>query len=172
MARWMYGSITRGVIFSCVFMLLLTVGYLRLMNAVSGNPSHGCPKAASGVSAADLSGRYAGTGGMRVDLTYHRPGTAAAQDAQADFQVRNWRYRDYEHGDDSLGSFDGSGTWEYEPRSGIKGMQIRLDFDNGPEPGNPDPITFLTVGGDSAHPVLFDDVDPDVCPDIVMTKGN
>lgn len=158
--RWMYGSITRGLVFSCVLLLLLTLGYLRLMNAIGGKPSHGCPKAVSDISKSALPGRYTGTGGMEIRL------------ASSGFRVKSWRYGGYEHGDDSLGSFEGSGTWEYESRSGAEGMQIRLDFFEGPEPGNPDPIAFLTVGGDRARPVLFDDVDPDVCPDIVLTRGD
>ncbi|MFD8866327.1 hypothetical protein ACFV1F_18465 [Streptomyces sp. NPDC059590] len=166
--RWMYGSMARGVIFSCAFVLLLAVGYLRLMNAISGESSHGCPRAASDLHQSALPGRYTGTGGMEIDLVYGRP---SAPEGQASFEVRNWRYSDYEHGDDSSGSFDGSGSWEYEPRSGVKGMQIRLDFDEGPQPGKPAPISFLVVGG-GGRPVLFDDVDPDVCPDIVMNKSD
>ncbi|MFI1338244.1 hypothetical protein ACH4U7_50950 [Streptomyces sp. NPDC020845] len=165
----MYGSMTRGVIFSCIFMLVLAVSYLRLMHAINGEPSHGCPRAASDLRKSALLGQYAGTGGMEIDLAYNRP---SAPEGQAAFRVRNWRYSDYEHGDESSGTFDGSGSWEYEPRSGVKGMQIRLDFDEGPQPGKPAPISFLVVGGDSGRPALFDDVDPDVCPDIVMKKSD
>ncbi|WP_431043499.1 hypothetical protein ACQUSR_17450 [Streptomyces sp. P1-3] len=165
--RWMYGSVPRGLIFSFIFVLLLGLGYLRLMNAIGGKPSHGCPRPASDVSVSALDGEYTGPDGMRIRLAYHRSGP----DSGVNLWVENWRYSGYEHGDDSLGSFDGSGYWDYEPRSGVDGMQIRLSFTEGPE-GNPDPISFLTVGGDSEHPVLFDDVDPDVCPDIVLTKAD
>ncbi|MGO4753239.1 hypothetical protein AB4212_32300, partial [Streptomyces sp. 2MCAF27] len=111
---------------------------------------------------------YAGAGGMEIDLECNRP---SAPEGQAAFRVRNWRYSDYEYGDDRSGSSDGSGFWEYESRSGVKGMQIRLNFDEGPQPGKPAPISFLAVGGDSGRPVLFDDVDPGVCPDIVLKKS-
>ncbi|QKV90472.1 hypothetical protein HUT19_00625 [Streptomyces sp. NA02950] len=136
------------------------------MNALDGAPSYGCPQAASDMEETALRGWFTGADDMAIKLWIEN---STSDTGEAHFQVKNWRYSNYGHGD-GQGTFNGNGSWEYQPRSGIDGMEIKLNFAKGPAPGSPDPVSFLIVGGDRTHPVLFEDVDPDTCPHIVMKK--
>ncbi|MGK5627763.1 hypothetical protein [Streptomyces sp. URMC 123] len=153
--RWLFATPPRIVVVAAVSLTLLTVGYLRIPTG----PSYGCPRPLSRLDGDSLVGDYTGSGGMRITL---HPST---------FSVENWPSGDIGfHGADSrLPS--GSGRWSMDTYAGSDEKLLRLSFEGGPGAAEPKPLQFLAVGGDRGHRVLFDDEDPDVCPDTVLTRA-
>ncbi|QKV91499.1 hypothetical protein HUT19_06830 [Streptomyces sp. NA02950] len=131
--------------------LLFPAGCIGVLNAVSPE----CLKTSLSVSENDLPGAYRGPDGMRVTL--HPNGRV---------EVKNWPYDLFEDGDRR---FDGRGGWYYgvtEATNGDRIPQIDVDFDEG-TPANdvPSETQHLYVGGTPEDPVVFDQDDPDSCPD-------
>ncbi|MEU5807576.1 hypothetical protein [Streptomyces sp. NPDC047718] len=69
-------------------------------------------------------------------------------------------------------SFDTTGTWQLEMASAsVKHPMVRLYFDP-PKPGLPipDSLDRLSVGIDEKRTFLYDNADPDTCPDFRLQR--
>src|ERR1044072_10046219 len=132
--------------------LVFPVGCIGVLNAVSGE----CLRPNSKVPESVLPGAYRGPDGMRISL--YRNG---------DVQVRNWPYDQLL---DNGRRFDGRGRWGYglgtTVPSGDKYPYGSLGFDEGASEGDvPMERQDLMVSGTPQEPVLFEQDDPDNCPD-------
>ncbi|MFD8979740.1 hypothetical protein [Streptomyces sp. NPDC059564] len=134
------------------------------LTACGSDSSERCvPEASTTASAAQLVGSYAGSlkaEGTRLTLT----ATPGANQGGA-LTAENWPTGSFYRS--KLGeTFNGSGTWEVEPARSPDGRSLlRLHFD-APElllPG--DTLDKLSIGIDAERTFVYDDRDPDVCPD-------
>lgn len=134
------------------------------VTACGSNAFERCvPEESTTASAAQLVGTYEGSlkaKGVRLALA-----ATPGQNSGGSLTVENWPtgtpYRS-EPGE----AFTGSGTWEVEsgrpPRSR---SLLRLHFEQ-PEPLLPgDTLDKLSVGIDAERIFVYDNTDPDVCPD-------
>ncbi|MFG2722540.1 hypothetical protein ACGFW5_30230 [Streptomyces sp. NPDC048416] len=129
---------------------------------------HCLPGGAPGVKAADLAGTYQGR--------HEAKGTAMTLVPVPDrnggtMTVENWPTGDHyraELGD----TFKGSGTWEVdEPMSTQHGPLVHLYFTRPHDWMSGDTVDLLTVAGDSTRTVLYEDADPDICPDFRLDRA-
>lgn len=132
--------------------LVLPVGCIGVLNAVSGE----CLRPNIKVSETVLPGTYRGPDGMRVSLY-----------PNGDIQVRNWPYDPFEV---DGRHFDGQGSWAYQLGTTVPSEEkypyVALNFDESASEGDaPAEDQKLMVGGSSEDPVLFEQDDPDGCPD-------
>lgn len=75
---------------------------------------------------------------------------------------RNGSYFDTKSGD----TFDASGTWEIQRATGSNDRAlVRLHFDKPFGSLKDDTLDELSIGVDATRTFLYDDFDPDVCPD-------
>ncbi|MET9887401.1 hypothetical protein ABZZ20_30535 [Streptomyces sp. NPDC006430] len=121
------------------------------------------PEESATVSTAELDGSYEGSreaAGARLTLT-SRPGQVGGT-----LTAENWPTGDAFR--DELGpSFSTTGTWELtRPSGSTKHPLLRLHFDP-PKPDlpTPDTIDLLSVGIDAKRTFIYDNADPDTCPD-------
>ncbi|MFK0253655.1 hypothetical protein [Streptomyces sp. NPDC090445] len=124
---------------------------------------HCVPEESSTASSAELEGSYEGSldaKGTRLVLKT-RPGESGGT-----LTVENWPTGDSFRNE--LGpSFSGTGTWQIARPSGSeKSALLRLHFDP-PKPDlpTPDTIDLLSIGIDAKRTFLYDNADPDTCPD-------
>ncbi|GAA0601851.1 hypothetical protein [Streptomyces crystallinus] len=115
------------------------------------------PAAAESATPGELVGRYEGAheaDGVRLTLS---PGGAMT--------AQKWPTGDYHRAE--LGkAFNGSGTWEIEPAtSATHRALLRLHFTKPALFLQGDTLDKLTIGTDATRTDLYEDFDPDVCPD-------
>ncbi|MFD3695655.1 hypothetical protein ACFWUZ_05775 [Streptomyces sp. NPDC058646] len=144
----------------CVAALAVLAGSLT---ACGSGAFERCVPQASTASAAELAGSYEGSldaEGVRLTLT-----AAPGQNRGGTLTVENWPTGGF-HTSEPGRAFTGSGTWEIDTGRATKGRSLlRLHFEE-PElllPG--DVLDTLSIGIDSERTFLYDDFDPDVCPD-------
>ncbi|MER8095951.1 hypothetical protein [Streptomyces goshikiensis] len=121
------------------------------------------PEASTTASAAQLVGTYEGSleaEGVRLTLTAtpggNRGGTLTAE---------NWPTGNF-HKSQPGRAFTGTGTWEVEDARPPKGRSlIRMQFDDPSEVTSSDTLDKLSIGIDAKRIFVYDDSDPDVCPD-------
>lgn len=134
-----------------VVCLMFPVGCVGVLNAVSGE----CLRPNAKVSETALPGTYRGPDGMRITL--HPDGRLA---------VRHWPYDPFL---DDERRFDGRGSWAYEATEATNGEsvpEVELSFDGGGlDEDVPTEDQRLVVSGTPQEPVLFEQDDPDSCPD-------
>ncbi|WP_369378370.1 hypothetical protein [Streptomyces sp. cg36] len=111
----------------------------------------------------ELIGRYEGAheaDGVR--LTLPEGGAVRAE---------KWPTGDYHRAE--LGeSFDGSGTWEVEQATGSRDRALlRPHFTAPARFLQGDTLDGLTIGTDGSRTDLYDDFDPDVCPDFRLERA-
>ncbi|MEU8843776.1 hypothetical protein AB0D97_32425 [Streptomyces roseus] len=121
------------------------------------------PEESASVSTVELEGRYEGSrsaAGARLTLS-PRPGQVGGT-----LTAENWPTGEAFR--DELGpSFGTSGTWELtRPSGSTEHTLLRLHFDP-PKPDlpTPDTIDLLSVGIDAKRTFLYDNADPNTCPD-------
>ncbi|MBD0741430.1 hypothetical protein [Streptomyces sp. CBMA152] len=105
----------------------------------------------------DLVGRYEGAheaDGVRLTLS-----------SGGAMRAEKWPTGDY-HRAELGNTFNGSGTWEIEPATASNDRALlRLHFTKPALFLKGDTLDKLTIGIDSTRTDLYQDFDPDVCPD-------
>ncbi|PKV86229.1 hypothetical protein [Streptomyces sp. TLI_146] len=120
------------------------------------------PVAAESATPGELIGRYEGAheaDGVRLTLS---PGGA--------MRAEKWPTGDYHRA--KLGkTFDGSGTWEIESATASTGRALlRLHFTKPTLFLQGDTLDKLTIGIDATRTDLYQDTDPDICPDFRLRR--
>lgn len=121
------------------------------------------PEESTTASAAQLVGTYEGSlkaAGVRLTLT-----ATPNQNSGGTLTVENWPTGSFYRSKPGE-AFTGSGTWEVESGRPPKSRSLlRLHFEQ-PElllPG--DTLDKLSIGVDAERTFVYDNADPDVCPD-------
>ncbi|MEU1076089.1 MULTISPECIES: hypothetical protein [unclassified Streptomyces] len=120
------------------------------------------PVAADSATPGELIGSYEGAheaDGVRLTLS---PDGA--------MRAEKWPTGDYHRA--TLGAtFNGSGTWEVERATGTEDRALlRLHFTKPTMFLKGDTLDKLTIGIDASRAVLYEDFDPDVCPDFRLQR--
>ncbi|WP_125542639.1 hypothetical protein [Streptomyces sp. WAC05292] len=122
------------------------------------------PEAADTAGAAQLAGTFEGeleAKGVRLTLAL-TPGTAHG----GSFTVENWPTGDSSFHAHLGKAFSGSGTWVVDPAgSGRDRTTLLLDFAEPEGIMQGDTLDRLSIGIDAKRTFVYDDPDPDVCPD-------
>ncbi|WP_327280773.1 MULTISPECIES: hypothetical protein [unclassified Streptomyces] len=115
------------------------------------------PVAEKGATPLEVTGSYEGSiKAEGVRLTLSSGGAMTAE------KWRNGSYFDTKSGD----TFDASGTWEIQRATGSNDRAlVRLHFDKPFGSLKDDTLDELSIGVDATRTFLYDDFDPDVCPD-------
>ncbi|MGH4032714.1 hypothetical protein ACQB60_27690 [Actinomycetota bacterium Odt1-20B] len=145
----------------------LTVLAGGLAYACSSDAFERCvPEKSKQVNSTELEGSYRGTlkaAGTRITLKTS-PGRFGGT-----MTVRNWPrhgFPNYSKGS----TFDDSGTWHVDTTTDDYPM-VQLYFDKPDEPLTPhDKVERLSIGVNAKRSILYDDPDPDVCPDFLLTR--
>ncbi|GAB7103950.1 hypothetical protein JCM4814A_22640 [Streptomyces phaeofaciens JCM 4814] len=133
---------------------------LPLGGCSSGTPETCMPRDTSGISSADLPGTYVGAQDAEGATITLGPSDGSGK---GKVTVRDWPTGDWyrsELGD----TFDGSGTWGFDPGAGTGGtprVGLRLT-----EPKlflDGDTLDSLSVAADAERTFLYEDDDPDIC---------
>ncbi|MFE9799765.1 hypothetical protein ACFYP6_12905 [Streptomyces goshikiensis] len=144
--------------------LVALAALVGLLSACGSDAFERCvPEESTTASAAQLAGTYEGSfkaKDIRLALT-----ATPGQNTGGTLTVENWPTGSFHRS--KLGeTFTGSGTWEVEPgRPPNSRSLLRLHFEQ-PElllPG--DTLDKLSIGIDTKRTFVYDNSDPDVCPD-------
>ncbi|MHC6627893.1 hypothetical protein ACYTFC_17670 [Streptomyces globosus] len=122
------------------------------------------PEAADTAGAAQLAGTFEGereAKGVRLTLAL-TPGTAHG----GSFTAENWPTGDSSFHAHLGTTFSGSGTWVVAPAGGgWDRTMLLMDFTEPEGFGKDDTLDRLSIGIDAKRTFVYDDPDPDVCPD-------
>lgn len=120
------------------------------------------PVAAKSATPGELIGRYEGAheaDGVRLTLS-----------SGGAMRAEKWPTGDYHRAE--LGTtFNGTGTWEIEPATASNDRALlRLHFTKPTLFLKGDTLDKLTIGIDGTRTDLYEDFDPDVCPDFRLQR--
>ncbi|MEU5435500.1 hypothetical protein AB0G73_19270 [Streptomyces sp. NPDC020719] len=120
------------------------------------------PVAAKSATPGELIGSYKGSyKAEAVRLTLSSGGAMKAE---------KWPTGDY-HRSELGDTFNGSGTWEIAPAtSSTDRALLRLHFTKPTLFLKGDTLDKLTIGTDATRTTVYDDADPDVCPDFRLQR--
>lgn len=119
------------------------------------------PPEASAADGSDLAGTYRGKHAAK-DVRLTLAPTAGRNGGT--LTVENWPTGDYyrsELGD----TFKGAGTWDVDTRSNAGHPLVHLSFTAPHDWMSGDTIDRLSVAMDTTRTVLYENADPDICPD-------